>query len=255
MLAHLPGSGLQSSSSAASVCCGSGPSVSHLEIDMTIQEDLLRSAELLLELGFNKEAASVSAAIDRMNRAWMAEELLAEEAESNVQLRNLVHELRSALIQASNPIPDIGNKHVVSTPFDNGVAAALGVGSIANALAQGAVAVSTGSRGSAKGYKKDCVAVATGDGATAQSEPSAGGTAIATGTGSAAYAHGPAGVAIASGDNGEVSGSDGAALILIERDSTGRVLNTWAGIVGTDGVLPYTAYRLRAGKVQGEIFD
>lgn len=222
---------------------------------MTMQDELTKSAELLVELGFQKEASAVSAAVDRMNRAWMAEELLAEEAEANSQLRNLVHELRSALAQASNALPDIGSKHVVSTPFDNGVAAALGVGSIANSLAPGAVAVSTGSRGSAKAYKKDGVAVATGDGATAQSEPAAVGTAIATGAGSAAFAHGSAGVAIASGYNGEVSGSDGAALVLIERDSLGKILHSWSGIVGRDGVLPYTTYRLRDGVLIGEIFD
>ncbi|WQZ00701.1 flagellar hook-length control protein [Xanthomonas phage NP1] len=222
---------------------------------MTMQDELTKSAELLLELGFQKEASAVSAAVGKINQAWMAEELLAEEAESNVQLRNLVHELRAALARASNPLPDIGSKQVVSTAFDNGVAAALGVGAIANGLAPGAVAVSTGARGSAKTYKQGGVAVATGDGATAQSEPSAGGVAIVTGTGSAAYAHGPAGVAIATGDNGEVSGSDGAALVLIERDNSGKIRHTWSGIVGKGGVLPYTAYHLRDGKLLGEIFD
>lgn len=222
---------------------------------MTMQDELTKSAELLLELGFQKEASAVSGAVGKINQAWMAEELLAEEAEVNTQLRNLVHELRSALAQASNPIPDIGSKQVVSTPFDSGVAAALGVGSIANGLAPGAVAVSTGDRGSAKSYKHNGVAVATGAGATAQSEPAAGGVAIATGTGSAAYAHGPAGVAIATGDNGEVSGSDGAALFLVERSGSGSIMHTWSGIVGKGGVLPYTAYRLRDGVPQGEIFD
>ncbi|ABK00191.1 p44 [Xanthomonas phage Xop411] len=222
---------------------------------MTMQDELTKSAELLLELGFQKEASAVSAAVGKINQAWMSEELLAEEAESNVQLRNLVHELRSALMQARNPLPDIGTQQVVSTPFDDGVAAALGVGSIAKALAHGSVAVSTGDRGSSKGYKQGCVAVATGDGATAQSEPAAGGTAIATGKCSAAYAHGPAGVAIATGDNGEVSGSDGAALFLVERSDSGSIVHTWSGIVGREGVLPYTAYHLRDGKLLGEIFD
>ncbi|WBK39682.1 hypothetical protein [Xanthomonas phage L522] len=222
---------------------------------MTILDELEQASQILIDLGFDKEAHAVSQARANSLMLWMAEELLAEETESNVKLRNLVHELRSALAQASNPLPDIGSKQAVSTPFDNGVAAALGAGSIANALAPGAVAVSTGSRGSAKAYKQGGVAVATGDGATAQSEPASGGTAIATGTGSAAYAHGPAGVAIACGDNGEVSGSDGAALFLVERSGSGRIIHTWSGIVGKDGVLPYTPYRLRDGVPQGEIFD
>ncbi|WEL95621.1 flagellar hook-length control protein [Xanthomonas phage vB_XooS_NR08] len=225
---------------------------------MTTQEELLKSAELLLELGFSKEASAVSAAIDKINRGWLAEELLAEEAQVNVQLRDLVHELRGALLQQQqkNRLPvDTSIKGSVYTAFDDGIAAALGSGAVAHGLAQGAVAVSTGKKGSAKVQAKNGVAVVSSEGATAQSTATAGGTAIATGTNSSAFANGSAGVAIASGENGEVSGSDGAALVLVERSSSGKVLHTWCGVVGRGGILPYTAYRLRDGKLTGEIFD
>ncbi|KOR44996.1 hypothetical protein ADT27_13455 [Xanthomonas oryzae] len=222
---------------------------------MTLQEDLVKSAELLLEMGFDKEASAVSAAVGKVNKAWMAEELLAEEASANAQLRDMVQHLRSALNQASSKSQDLGSKQIACTAFDDGVAAAMGTGSVANGLAPGAVAVCTGPRGSAKVLAKNGVAVASSDGATAQATSSAGGTAVATGKDSAAFANGAAGVAIASGFNGEVSGSVGAALFLVERSGSGKIMHSWSGIVGRDGVLPYTSYRLRDGVLQGEIFD
>ncbi|MER9665492.1 hypothetical protein [Mesorhizobium sp. M0203] len=74
------------------------------------------------------------------------------------------------------------------------------------------------------------------------------GAATASGRWGAATASGWQGAATASGYEGKARGKDGCALFLVERSTSGEILNAWAGIVGKDGIKADTFYRLADGK-------
>jgi hypothetical protein len=74
------------------------------------------------------------------------------------------------------------------------------------------------------------------------------GAATASGDWGAATASGTQGAATASGFEGKARGKDGCALFLVERSTSGDIINAWAGIVGRDGIKPDQFYRLVDGK-------
>ncbi|RWF03116.1 MAG: hypothetical protein EOS43_05590 [Mesorhizobium sp.] len=73
------------------------------------------------------------------------------------------------------------------------------------------------------------------------------GAATASGDQGAATASGRRGAATASGYEGKARGRDGCALFLVERSTSGEILNAWAGIVGKDSIKANTFYRLADG--------
>ena len=76
------------------------------------------------------------------------------------------------------------------------------------------------------------------------------GVASNSGTCGAASNSGDYGAASNSGHKGKVKGVDGSALFLLERSDTGKILATWAGIVGEDNVKANQWYMLVNGKLE-----
>jgi hypothetical protein len=119
-----------------------------------------------------------------------------------------------------------------------GAATASGIRGAATASGPWGAATASGLRGAATASGIRGAATASGDC----------GAATASGIEGAATASGQRGTATATGWQGKARGKDGCALFLVERDTSGAIVNVWAGIVGRDGIKPGTYYRLDAGK-------
>ena len=86
-------------------------------------------------------------------------------------------------------------------------------------------------------------ASATGDHGAASATGN-NGAASATGNHGAASATGNYGAASATGYQGKAKGALGNALFLLHRDDDYNITHVWAGIIGQNGILPDTWYRL-----------
>ncbi|MER8941305.1 hypothetical protein NKH82_17620 [Mesorhizobium sp. M0915] len=119
-----------------------------------------------------------------------------------------------------------------------GAATASGWQGAATASGDWGAATASGTRGAATASGWQGAATASGRW----------GAATASGDQGAATASGDWGAATASGYEGKARGKDGCALFLVERSTSGEILNAWAGIVGKDGIKADTFYRLADGK-------
>ena len=135
-----------------------------------------------------------------------------------------------------------------------GAASATGWRGAASATGECGAASATGEYGAASATGKYGAASATGMLGAASATGMLGaasatgwrGAASATGKYGAASATGECGAATASGFYGRVMGADGSGLFLVHRNTAGTITHVWAGIVGKNGVKPYTWYMLNS---------
>lgn len=125
-----------------------------------------------------------------------------------------------------------------------GIAGATGVWSVANATGAWGIAGATGDWGAASATGDQSAAVTTGTD-SASNATGARSAAMSMGRKSSASAIGNHSVAVATGLQGRVMGRKGCALFLVHRDPySGKILHTWSGIVGRDGIKPDVWYTL-----------
>ncbi|TGQ69554.1 hypothetical protein EN829_014835 [Mesorhizobium sp. M00.F.Ca.ET.186.01.1.1] len=140
-----------------------------------------------------------------------------------------------------------GTRGAATASGDWGAATASGYQGAATASGIGGAATASGYKGAATASGYQGAATASGDRGAATASGWRG-AATASGTRGAATASGWQGAATASGYEGKARGKDGCALFLVERSTSGDIINAWAGIVGRDGVKPDQFYSLVGGK-------
>jgi hypothetical protein len=140
-----------------------------------------------------------------------------------------------------------GTRGAATASGDCGAATASGTRGAATASGEGGAATASGTRGAATASGWRGAATASGDWGAATASGDCG-AATASGWRGAATASGWRGAATASGYQGKARSADGGALLLVERDSTGKILHAWGGVAGRDGIKPMTWYRLEDGK-------
>jgi len=136
-----------------------------------------------------------------------------------------------------------GNYGAASATGDHGAASATGYQSAASAAGDQGAASATGDHGAASATGNNGAASATGNHGAASATGNYG-AASATGYQGAASATGNYGAASATGYQGKAKGALGNALFLLHRDDDYNITHVWAGIIGQNGILPDTWYRL-----------
>ena len=146
-----------------------------------------------------------------------------------------------------------GYQSAATNTGDRSAATNTGYQSAATNTGYQSAATNTGYRSAATNTGYQSAATNTGDRSAATNT---GYQSAATNTGyqSAATNTGKHGIAIASGFYGSASGSEGSALVLVERledwgsADHGKILHVWSGIVGEDDIKPDVFYTLKDGK-------